>query len=87
MANWSTDSIFRSECSEKLEANQGADVIIRRVLGWNACIVRIWDGFAQPQIWIAYAHIGCKGDLYIISFVCALVFLTLKSDEVGEGGC
>lgn len=70
MANWSTDSIFRSECSEELETNQGADVIIRRVMDWNACIVRTWDGLAQPQIWIAYAHIGRKRDLYNISLVC-----------------
>jgi len=62
---WSTDSIGRLECSEELDTNQGTDIIMRRVMDWNACIVRIWDGLAQPQIWIPYAHIGCKRFLFL----------------------
>lgn len=30
--------------------------------------VRIWDGFARPQTWIAQAHIGLERDLCEISF-------------------
>lgn len=56
MANWLTGSNFRSECRVEFDTNQCAEVNRRRVIDWNACIMRIWDGLAQTQIWIAYAQ-------------------------------
>jgi len=60
VANFSTDSILRSKCSVKIDTNQGVVVIKKRVIVWNASIVQIWNNSVQPQIWIAYAHMGCK---------------------------
>jgi hypothetical protein len=53
----------------QFDTYHGAEEIIRRVIDWKACKVRSWDGFAHPQIWIAYAQIGLNRDLYKIILV------------------
>jgi hypothetical protein len=42
----------------------GTDVIRRREIDWKACMVRIWEGLAHPQICMLYAQIGFSIDFY-----------------------
>jgi len=53
----------------ELDTNQGVEVI-RRKIDCKTWMVWSWDGWALPQIWIPFAHIGCKWDLYMVSLVC-----------------
>lgn len=52
-----------------LETKGGAFVILRRVIFWKACILFIFDFFADPHSWIPYVHMGFRRDLYIWSLV------------------
>lgn len=51
----------------EIDTYQGAEVTYREkkrnIIDRKAFIVRIWDGLAEPQIWIECALIGRKRDL------------------------
>jgi len=57
--------MFKSLLRVRFETYQGADVIVRRKIGWNASIVFNCEGLAQPHIWATYDQIGLNIDLYI----------------------
>lgn len=85
MANWSTNSIFKSECSVKLDTNQGVEVILRRVIDWKAWMVRIWGGLEHPKF-VLHMLILAVGDIYTWWAWCRLKVLILKLGEVDVVG-